>query len=51
VHDCMGALSVCDVRKGAVWRPCFMFSCQSDQYAFTRNVSDVKQAWMGACVR
>jgi hypothetical protein len=51
VHDCMGALSVCDARKGAVWRPCFMFSCQSDQYAFTRNVSDVKQAWMGACVR
>ena len=50
VHDCMGVLSVLDVGKeDAPWRPCFMFSCDPDQYAFTRNVSDVKQAWMGAC--
>jgi hypothetical protein len=51
VHECMGMLSVLDVRKGSVWRPCFMFSCDPDQYAFTRNVSDVKQAWMGVCVQ
>jgi hypothetical protein len=56
VHDCMGVLSILDVLfpdvgKGSLWRPRFMFSCDSDQYAFTHNVSDVKQAWMGACVQ
>jgi hypothetical protein len=51
VHDCMGVLSVPDVGKGSLWRPRFMFSCDPDQYAFTRNVSDVKQAWMGVCVQ
>jgi hypothetical protein len=51
VHDCMGVLSVLDVEMQAAWRPRFMFSCDSDQYAFTRNVSDVKQAWMCACVQ
>jgi hypothetical protein len=51
VHECMGVLSVLDVRVGASRRPRFMFSCQPEQYAFTHNVSDVKQAWMGACVQ
>jgi hypothetical protein len=46
VHDSIGLLNLMKRRK-----PCFMFSCLPDQYAFTRNVSDVKHAWMGACVQ
>lgn len=44
VHDSIGLLNLMKRRK-----PCFMFSCLPDQYAFTRNVSDVKHAWMVAC--